>query len=58
MWLMAKGLKNKQIADRLHLSDITVRHHLTSIFRKVEVADQFELIVFAYKHSICDVPSS
>src|SRR5262245_27966984 len=30
--LVASGLKNKEVADRLHLSDITVRHHLTHIF--------------------------
>jgi two-component system, NarL family, nitrate/nitrite response regulator NarL len=54
--LVAKGFKNKQIADRLHLSDITVRHHLTSIFSKLGVTDRFELIVFAYSHSLCDLP--
>jgi DNA-binding NarL/FixJ family response regulator len=54
--LVAKGLKNKQIADRLRLSDITVRHHLTSIFSKLGVTDRFELIVFAYNHGLCDLP--
>ena len=54
--LVAKGFKNKQIADQLHLSDITVRHHLTSIYSKLGVADRFELIVFAYNNSLCDPP--
>ena len=29
--LVMKGLKNKDIAEQLHISDITVRHHLTNI---------------------------
>jgi two-component system, NarL family, nitrate/nitrite response regulator NarL len=53
---VAQGLKNKQVADRLHLSEITVRHHLTSIYSKLGVADRFELIVYAYNHTLCDRP--
>src|SRR5206468_2913656 len=30
--LIGNGLKNKDVADRLRISEITVRHHLTSIF--------------------------
>jgi DNA-binding NarL/FixJ family response regulator len=54
--LVAQGLKNKQIAGHLSISDITVRHHLTSVFNKLEVADRFELIIYAYKNGICDIP--
>ena len=53
---VAQGLKNKVIADRLFISDITVRHHLTNIFNKLDVADRFELIIFAYKHGLCAIP--
>lgn len=54
--LVAQGLKNKQIAGHLAISDITVRHHLTSVFNKLDVADRFELIIYAYKNGICDIP--
>jgi len=54
--LVARGLKNKQIADQLTISDITVRHHLTSIFHKLDVADRFELIIYAYRNGICSLP--
>ena len=50
--LVARGLKNREIAERLFISDATVRHHLTSIFNKLEVSDRLELLVFAYRHGL------
>ena len=38
--LICQGLKNKIISDRLHISEATVSHHLTSIYRKLEVDDE------------------
>jgi len=54
--LVAEGLSNKQIGDRLFISPTTVRHHLTSIFRKLELSSRFELIVLCYRHRLV-VPS-
>jgi DNA-binding NarL/FixJ family response regulator len=54
--LIGEGLKNKQIADRLVISEATVRHHLTSIFAKLDVEDRFELVVYAYRHDLASVP--
>src|SRR5262249_23881701 len=42
--LVAKGLKNKEVGERLFISETTVRHHLTKIFEKLEVKNRFELI--------------
>jgi DNA-binding NarL/FixJ family response regulator len=53
---VAMGKKNKQIAESLALSEITVRHHLTSVFDKLGVADRFELMIYAYKHGLSDLP--
>ncbi|MEJ2111813.1 MAG: response regulator transcription factor [Acidobacteriota bacterium] len=50
---VGRGLKNKEIADSLCISDITVHHHLTSIYSKLEVENRLELIIFAYKHNWC-----
>ena len=50
--LISEGLKNKQIAERLFISETTVSHHLTSIFSKLEVADRLGLIVYAYRHRL------
>lgn len=50
--LIATGLRNKQIADRLHISEATVRHHLTSIFSKLEVSDRVGLAIYAFRHDL------
>lgn len=50
--LVGEGLKNKQIADRLSISESTVRHHLTSILKKVEVSDRLELLIYAYQNNL------
>jgi len=50
--LVGEGLKNKQIADRLCISEATVRHHLTSILRKLDVSDRLELLIYAYQHNL------
>jgi two-component system, NarL family, nitrate/nitrite response regulator NarL len=55
--LVGKGLKNKQIAERLSISESTVRHHLTSVFNKLEVGDRLELLVFAYENGMVAVPA-
>jgi two-component system nitrate/nitrite response regulator NarL len=54
--LVGEGLKNKAIAARLFISETTVRHHLTSIFAKLEVSDRLELVIYAYKHGLATLP--
>jgi DNA-binding NarL/FixJ family response regulator len=54
--LVGAGLKNQQIADQLFLSDVTVRHHLTSIFKKLNVTDRLELVIYAYQHDLARLP--
>ncbi len=50
--LICDGLKNQQMADRLFISETTVRHHLTSIFAKLGVRDRLRLAVYAYRHGL------
>jgi two-component system nitrate/nitrite response regulator NarL len=50
--LIAQGLKNKQIAAKLCLSETTVRHHLTSIYSKLGVSDRLELLVYAHRNGL------
>ena len=54
--LVGEGLRNKQIADRLAISETTVRHHLTAIFAKLEVTDRLELVIHAYRHGLATLP--
>ena len=53
--LIGEGLKNKQIADRLCISEITVRHHITSILGKLGVSDRLELLIFAYRNNLVSI---
>jgi len=46
--LVGQGLSNKDIADKLSISDGTVRHHMTSIFDKVGVPNRQKLLIHAY----------
>ena len=50
--LIGRGLKNQQIAIQLCISESTVRHHLTSIYSKLEVSDRLELLVFAHRKGL------
>lgn len=54
--LIGEGLRNKQIAERLFISEATVRHHLTAIFAKLGVADRLELVIYAYQHDLVKLP--
>jgi len=55
--LVCEGLKNKQIADRLFISEATVRNHITSILSKLELSDRFELALYAYRQHLAKPPS-
>jgi two-component system nitrate/nitrite response regulator NarL len=54
--LLGAGMRNKEIAERLVISEATVRNHLTSIFAKIGVNDRFELVVFAYRYGLSQLP--
>jgi DNA-binding NarL/FixJ family response regulator len=56
--LIALGLKNRPIGEKLFISETTVRHHLTSIFGKLEVVSRLELIIYAFKHGLAKMPSN
>jgi len=44
-----QGLSNKEIADRLCISDSTVRSHLTNMFNKVGVRSRQKLLIHAHQ---------
>jgi two-component system nitrate/nitrite response regulator NarL len=49
---LADGLTNRDIADRFGLSEITVKHHLRSIFDKCGVSNRLELALFALRRGL------
>jgi two-component system, NarL family, nitrate/nitrite response regulator NarL len=54
--LVTEGLRSKEIAQRLFISESTVTHHLSSIFSKLEVSDRMELMLYAFRHGLAKVP--
>lgn len=50
--LIAEGLNNKEIGDRLYISEKTVKNHVSSIFKKLDVNDRIQAAIFAYKNNI------
>ena len=48
--LVARGNSNKLIARQLGISDQTVKNHITTILRKLEVNDRTEAVVFALRN--------
>jgi DNA-binding NarL/FixJ family response regulator len=50
--LLARGLSNADIAQQLHLSEGTVRNHLSAIFAKLDVADRTQAAVIAMQHGL------
>ena len=53
--LIGKGMSNAEIARTLYLSEKTVKNHLTNIFRKIDVTDRTQAVLYAIKHKIVNV---
>jgi two-component system nitrate/nitrite response regulator NarL len=54
--LLGQGLKHNQIAAQLFISEVTVRHHVASILSKLGIADRMDLLIYAYRHGLADLP--
>ena len=45
--LVAQGFKNKEMAEKMYISEQTVKNHLHNIFDKLGVSDRLELALYA-----------
>ena len=52
--LLGKGLRNKDIAARLYLSEKTVKNHISNIFMKLHVNGRTEAALLAARHGLTD----
>lgn len=48
--LIAEGLNNKEIAEKIHLSEGTIRNYISSLLEKLALRDRTQLAVFYYKN--------
>jgi two-component system nitrate/nitrite response regulator NarL len=54
--LVAAGLSNQEIGDRLHLAEKTIKHYMTSILGKLRVRSRVEAALVAYREGMAPAP--
>ena len=52
--LLAQGYRNKEIGEKLFISEQTVKNHLHNIFDKLGVSDRLELALYAIHHRLIE----
>lgn len=50
--LVSRGRTNRQVGEALNITEVTVRHHLSSIFNRLGMTNRFELIAWVYAQGI------
>lgn len=53
--LLSVGLCNKEIGEKLNISERTVKNHISNIFKKIEVTDRTQAAVFSIKNKLINV---
>lgn len=52
---LSTGMYNKEIALKLDISERTVKNHISSIFKKIGVADRTQAAVFSIRNNLIDI---
>lgn len=53
---LVEGLSNKEIAQRLFISDKTVKIHVSKIFKKLDVKSRSQVVIYAVQHKMVPLP--
>lgn len=54
--LIAKGLPNREIADRLYITERTVKFHVSSLLHKLDASNRTEAVTLATRRGIIQPP--
>lgn len=49
---IANGLSNKEIAERIYLSEGTIKNNISTILSKLDLRDRTQIAIFAFKNNI------
>lgn len=52
---LSSGMFNKEIGEKLNISERTVKNHISSVFKKIEVVDRTQAAVFAIRNNLIHV---
>jgi DNA-binding NarL/FixJ family response regulator len=52
--LIARGLSNAEIGEKLFISDTTVKTHITHILQKLDLRDRVQVVVLAYQTGVVE----
>jgi DNA-binding CsgD family transcriptional regulator len=55
LFLLAKGLRNEEISDRLFISVHTTKAHLEMIYEKLDVTNRVQATVVAISRGLVDI---
>ena len=53
--LIARGMLAKEIARTLSISEKTVRNHISTIYRKLNIYDRSQLVIYAMRKGLIDI---
>lgn len=53
--LVARGMVAKEIARTLAISEKTVRNHISNIYRKLDIYDRSQVVIYAMKKGLVDI---